>query len=334
MIARTAADLERHFASVQAIADTVTLPQALKAVATAAREEADIDALAARIKAGRETGAAKVAAWGELRAAALERAVDAPWLLAVSLACTRAQVNVLGRHLFVGAQLGNGGGAGAAALSPSPSSTLPPIPKAAQERFLEFGQTVTCRAPAGLRDVVAAACARACAPLSDLAALTPAPALLDALSSAAASVERGVVAAGWGGLLLPPAAAADSFFRAAEAAGGGPSATGDGAAGAAIDSLARALAAELAAVVESPPFAAAVRSAAAAAAGALAASLAEALAGDPLPLARIIPRAARAGNALLDAGTPLGTAAVARAGADPAVDALSAAVYSRGVGMV
>ena len=47
--AKAAADLEKHYASVQTVADGVTLPTTLASVAAAVRADADVDALAALI---------------------------------------------------------------------------------------------------------------------------------------------------------------------------------------------------------------------------------------------------------------------------------------------
>ena len=339
LAAKAASDLEKHYASVQSIADAVTLPTTLAAVAAAVKADADVDALAAALRAGGATGDAKLAAWGTLRAASLERIVAAPWLLAAAAVTTRAGVNVLGKRLFVAAQLGGGRpGASSSSMRAPSAPGAPPctVPKPSQERFLEFSQAVATRAAAGLRGIVAAAVTSATTAhpaISNLAAPLPTPALLDALSDAHAAVERGVSAAGWRALLLPPVADADRFFADAAAEGAVDDADADALT---IDALARAMAAELAAVVEGDAFADAVRAVAAAAATEAAAAVSDALgggAGAPsLPLARFIPRAAAVGDGLLDGDSAVGRAAIARVARVPAVDELSAAVYSCGGG--
>lgn len=338
LAAKAASDLEKHYASVQSVADAVTLPTTLAAVVAAVKADADVEALAAALRAGGVTGDAKLAAWGTLRTASLERIVAAPWLLAAAAVTTRAGVNVLGKRLFVAAQLGGGKAEGAPSSTRAQAAPSPPftVPKPSQERFLEFSQAVATRAAAGLRDIVAAAVTSATTAhpsISKLAAPLPTPALLDALSDAHAAVERGVSAAGWRAILLPPVADADRFFADAAAEGAADDAAADALT---IDAMARAMAAELAAVVEGDAFADAARAAAAAAATEAAAAVSDALGGGagapPLPLARIIPRAAAVGDGLLDGDSAVGRAAIARVAHVPAVDELSAAVYSCGNG--
>lgn len=336
LAAKAASDLEKHYASVQSVADAVTLPTTLTAVAAAARADADLEAMATALRTGSLTGDAKIQAWSALRVAALERLVAAPWLVAAAAVTTRAGVNVLGRRLFVAAQLGGGGArprvAAVAGAPPSPPAT---VPKPSQERFLEFAQAVATRSAAGVRDIVAAAVRGATdahPDLTNLAAPVAVPYLLDALSDAYAAVERGIAAAGWRAVLLPPVADADRFFADA-AAEDDETAAADAAV---VDATARAMAGELAAVVESDTFGDAARAAAAAAATETAAAVTEALGGGsgapPLPLARIIPRAAAVGDGLLDGDTVVGRAAITRVAKVPEIEELSAAVYSCGGG--
>jgi len=321
VVSDAAADLDRHFASVQDICDGVTLPSAARDLGAALAAVADVDGLAGRLKAGSGDGgqdpprpplspAAKLAAWGDLRDAAFTAAVGAPWLVGGLAVALRVQLNLLGRHLFLAAHVGGERGRASPPHRPAISS-------AAQARLLEVGHHFV-RAGAGglLAGAVKPAAVAAFSPL-DLAGPTSADDLLDRLSAAHAAVDGGVGGlGGWRALLL----AADVADAAT---------VGEPPADAA---LVRGMAAELATIYGSPRFAAAARAAAAAVAAQAAGALAAAVdaAGPSLPLAKAVPRAAAVGRALVDPGSPAFAEAVRVVGGLLEVRELCAAVYSCG----
>ena len=350
-----AADLDRHFASVQDICDGVTLPSAARDLGAALVGVADVAGLTERLKGGSRDGGgsgdgfqpplspeAKLAAWADLRDAAFTAAVGGPWLVAALALALRVQLNVLGRHLFLAAHVEDGGGG--SGLSPS---SVPPskVSTAAQARLLEYGHHFVREGAAGLLQsaVKPAAITAATAGGLDLGAPVSADALLDRLSAAHAAVDGGVAGwkrggiddadttVGWPALLLPAPAAAEAALAAGEeaavaASGASPAVLASDAA------MVRGMAAELALIYASPRFAAAVRAGAAAVAGQAAAALGAAVsaAGPSLPLAKAVPRAAAVGRALVDPTSPAFAEAVRVVGGLPEVRELCAAVYSCG----
>ncbi|GAB4822135.1 hypothetical protein N2152v2_009181 [Parachlorella kessleri] len=221
------AHLQHHFDSIQDIADNTTIPSLLPALAAALNRAADVDSLLEKLRQSKDagnggaaqqpgqqaplTGEQKVALWEELSIAAFTRAVGSLWLLPLLDLFVRVQLNILGRHLYLESALdsssrktgGPGAAAGGAGAAPP---TLPRLSAPSQEQFLSYAEYLSREGAGALLGLVQSAVSSALRGVA-LAAPLDCDGLGRLLSDMLAGLTTSARAAGWDTFLLPPPAA-------------------------------------------------------------------------------------------------------------------------------
>uniref|UniRef100_A0A7N0ULJ9 Peroxin-3 n=1 Tax=Kalanchoe fedtschenkoi TaxID=63787 RepID=A0A7N0ULJ9_KALFE len=100
------AQLQEHFASIQRIADTTTLPHAVDSLHNRIAKELDLSPLTDRLVQGKGqpnslTPLEKLELWERLQILSFTRTVVSVWALTMTSLYIRVQVNILGRHLYI-----------------------------------------------------------------------------------------------------------------------------------------------------------------------------------------------------------------------------------------
>jgi peroxin-3 len=304
------AHLQRHFDSIQEIADATTVPSLLPALSKVLAQSTGVEALLEGLRApangaGALAPADKLAAWERLKVAAAVQLVAAAWALPLLNLLVRVKLNVLGRRLYLESALearkpgtaGLGGARGAGAGGGNEAAGIPPrLSAASQERFLSYAEHL---AREGHARLVAAAAGAAEAifeniPLqralsaNDMAAL---------LSEALEAVEPRPGGDGWLPCLLPSPEAVRESLSLLPAGAAADSSQVDGPA-------VEAMLVEVARVVSTERFHDAAAACAKQAARHATDRLSARMEGASLPLAKVAPLLSSLAGELTAPGTP------------------------------
>ncbi|KAF3437207.1 hypothetical protein FNV43_RR19960 [Rhamnella rubrinervis] len=100
------AQMQAHFDSIQKIADSTTLPHAMRYLNSRIMEELDVYHLMERLMKGKDqpnplTSAEKIYLWDKLKILSFTRMVLSLWSMTILNLYIRVQVNILGRHLYI-----------------------------------------------------------------------------------------------------------------------------------------------------------------------------------------------------------------------------------------
>ncbi|KAJ6970037.1 hypothetical protein NC653_034567 [Populus alba x Populus x berolinensis] len=107
------AQLQDHFENVQLIADTTTLPHAMKYLRTRIAEELDLSQLTERLQKGKGqpttlTSSEKLELWDRLKIRSFTQMLVSLWAVTMLSLYIKVQVNILGRHLYIDTARGLG----------------------------------------------------------------------------------------------------------------------------------------------------------------------------------------------------------------------------------
>ncbi|CAM8919880.1 unnamed protein product [Rhodiola kirilowii] len=105
--------LLEHFANIQTIADSTTLPHTIQLLHTHLMDELDLTSLRDRLLQGKSqsssvTSSEKLELWERLKIQSFTRTVLSLWALTTLSLYVRVQVNILGRHLYIDTARGLG----------------------------------------------------------------------------------------------------------------------------------------------------------------------------------------------------------------------------------
>ncbi|ESQ48095.1 hypothetical protein EUTSA_v10020989mg [Eutrema salsugineum] len=102
--------MKSHFENIQMIADTTTLPHALRHLSSRIVEEIDVSSIMERLSKGKGTltPPEKLQLWNELKILSFTRMVLSLWSVTMLSLYIRVQVNILGRHLYIDTARGLG----------------------------------------------------------------------------------------------------------------------------------------------------------------------------------------------------------------------------------
>eukprot|EP00245_Coleochaete_scutata_P003638 TRINITY_DN15409_c0_g1_i1.p1 TRINITY_DN15409_c0_g1~~TRINITY_DN15409_c0_g1_i1.p1 ORF type:complete len:401 (-),score=82.62 TRINITY_DN15409_c0_g1_i1:203-1405(-) len=107
---RAVAQIQNHFESIQEISDSTTLPSVLSHVKLRLFELVDLSVLTNKLMAGKEASndlapKEKVQIWQELKVLSFTRTACALWAVSLLDLFIRIQLNILGRHVYIGTSL-------------------------------------------------------------------------------------------------------------------------------------------------------------------------------------------------------------------------------------
>ncbi|XP_050214328.1 peroxisome biogenesis protein 3-2-like [Mercurialis annua] len=100
------AQVAAHFENIQRIADTTTLPHAMRYLSIRIAEELDLSQLTEKLMKGKGqpstlTPLEKLELWDRLKILSFTRLVVSLWAMTILSLYIRTQVNILGRHLYI-----------------------------------------------------------------------------------------------------------------------------------------------------------------------------------------------------------------------------------------
>uniref|UniRef100_A0A7C8Z8Z7 Peroxisome biogenesis protein 3-2 n=1 Tax=Opuntia streptacantha TaxID=393608 RepID=A0A7C8Z8Z7_OPUST len=95
--------MQEHFATIQRIADTTTLPHAMNFLSRRINEELNLSVLTESLKQGKNTLTLqeKLELWDRLKVLSFTKMVLSLWAVTMLNLFVRVQVNILGRHLYI-----------------------------------------------------------------------------------------------------------------------------------------------------------------------------------------------------------------------------------------
>lgn len=101
------AQMQEHFEKIQKIADSTTLSHVMQYLSSRIAEELDLTPLTERLMKGKGqpntlTAAEKLELWDRLKILSFTRMVLSLWTMTILNLYVRVQVNILGRHLYIG----------------------------------------------------------------------------------------------------------------------------------------------------------------------------------------------------------------------------------------
>lgn len=104
---RIKTQLQEHFETIQRIVDTTTMPHAINYLGSKVAEELDLSAWTERLMLGKGqpntlTPTEKMEIWDRLKVLSFTRMVLSLWAMTMLSLFIRVQVNILGRHLYIG----------------------------------------------------------------------------------------------------------------------------------------------------------------------------------------------------------------------------------------
>lgn len=107
------AQMQEHFEKIQKIADSTTLPHVMQYLNSRIAEELNLMPLTERLMKGKGepntlTAAEKLELWDRLKILSFTRMVLSLWTMTILNLFVRVQVNILGRHLYIGTARGVG----------------------------------------------------------------------------------------------------------------------------------------------------------------------------------------------------------------------------------